>query len=146
MTANPSLAKNSSTPGAVSILSYAILLGGVITIGLASPRECIGQVESTVPMPGVAGGLAALRITGRAWDYKHRRPPSMIAATTDGVITGIGAVGDWRPVDKRTRPSTTTNYIGYTGYVQAGRMSGPVEVYAILPGRPATACMIATVK
>ena len=40
----------------------------------------------------------------------------------------------------------TTNYIGYTAYIQEARKSGPVEIYAISKGSPATACLIATEK
>ena len=113
---------------------------------LASSNECIGELESSAPMPGVADGLAPLRITGWAWDYKHRRAPSGIIATTDGIITGLAAVGDWRPIDKATRPSMTSNYIGFRGYLERARPSAPVEIYAIERGSPATACLIATVK
>ena len=126
----------------------SLLLGKPLesAFALASSNECIGALESTVPMPGVADWLAALRITGWAWDYNHRRPPSRIVATTDGIITGLGAVGDWRPMDKATRPSITSNYTGFTGYVERARASAPVEIYAILSSTPATACLIATVK
>ena len=113
---------------------------------LAVPNECAGALESNVAMGGAASGQAPLRITGWAWDLKHRRPPASIVAVTGGVITGLGAMGDWRPLDQVTRPGVTTNYIGYTGYVQGGRAPGPVEIYAILPGKPASACLIATVK
>lgn len=107
-----------------------------------SPDNCAGQLESSASM----GGPSALRITGWAWDYQHHQPPSMIVATTDGTITGLGAVGDWRNFDKVTHPLITNNYIGYTGYVQSERTAGPLEVYAILSGKPVTACLIATVK
>jgi hypothetical protein len=70
----------------------------------------------------------------------------MIVTATAGFITGLGAVGDWRPMNKAAHPWMTTNYIGYTGYVQDARSSSPVEVYAILRGSPATACLIATAK
>jgi hypothetical protein len=122
----------------------SLLLGKPLesAFALASSNECIGEVESTVPMPGAADSLAPLRITGWAWDY--RQPPAQIVATTDGIITGLGAVGDWRPIDKATRPSMTSNYIGFTGYVE--RASAPVEIYAIKRSQPATACLIATVK
>jgi hypothetical protein len=113
---------------------------------LAPANECAGELETSVVMRSVAAGPAALRITGWAWDYKRREPPSAIVAATDGIITGLGAMGDYRPVNKTVRPWITSNYIGYTGYVQGARASGPVEIYAILKGRPATACLIATVK
>src|SRR5664279_78469 len=76
-------------------------------------------------MRSVAAGPAALRITGWAWDYKRREPPSAIVVATDGIITGLGAMGDYRPVNKTVRPWITTNYIGYTAYIQEARTSGP---------------------
>ena len=70
----------------------------------------------------------------------------MIVTTTDGIITGLGAMGDWRPMNQAVHPWMTTNYIGYTGYVQEARPTGPVEIYAVLNGSPPTACLITTVK
>jgi hypothetical protein len=113
---------------------------------LAYPDECTGGLESSENIGEVSNGPPALRITGWAWDYKHRRPPTSIMATTGGIITGLGAMGDWRPLDKTTRPEVTANYIGYTGYVQGARAAGPVEIYTVLDSSPATACLIATVK
>jgi hypothetical protein len=113
---------------------------------LAPANECAGELETSVVMRSVAAGPAALRITGWAWDYKRREPPSAIVVATDGIITGLGAMGDYRPVNKTVRPWITTNYIGYTAYIQEARTSGPVQVYAILRGSPARACLIATCK
>lgn len=113
---------------------------------LVSPDECTGGLESSENVGDAGKGPPALRITGWAWDYKHRRPPSRIVAATGGVITGLGAMGDWRPTDNAIHLWVTTNYIGYTGYVQQGRASGQVEIYAILRSNPATACLIATAK
>ena len=113
---------------------------------VAPSSQCTGALESSVAMSSVASGPPALRITGWAWDYQHRQPASMIVAATDGIITGLGAMGDWRPMNKAVHPWITSNYIGYMGYVQEARLPGPVEVYAILRGSPAAACLIATVK
>ena len=113
---------------------------------LASPNECTGELESSTNVVAVGDGTPGLRITGWAWDFKHREPPSMIVATTDGIVTGLGVVGDWRPIDRATRPAMTSNYIGFTGYVERARASAPVEIYAIQRSKPVTACMIATVK
>ncbi|HME33142.1 MAG TPA: hypothetical protein VKG65_10350 [Terriglobales bacterium] len=112
---------------------------------VASPTECTGALESSATM-GVGKKPPGLRITGWAWDYKHRRAPSGIIATTDGIIMGLAAVGDWRPIDQATRPSMTSNYIGFRGYLERALPSAKVEIYAIQRGSPATACLIATVK
>jgi hypothetical protein len=111
---------------------------------LAPPSECTGALESSVAMNHATP--PSLRISGWAWDYTRKEPPVAIVATSEGMITGVGAVGDWRLMDKAARPWMTTNFIGYTGYVQASRPLGPVEIYAILSGNPATACLIASDK
>jgi hypothetical protein len=109
---------------------------------LTSPDECAGQLESFVAVAGAH--QPTLRVTGRAWDNKHRQAPSQVVATTNGVIIGLGVVGDWRPTVRETNPRITSNYTGFTGYVSDVWESTPVNIYAILPGRPATACLIAT--
>ncbi len=115
---------------------------------LAPANECMGELQSNVVMSDVAWAAPALRITGWAWDRKNRQPPSIIVAATEGSITGLGAVGDWRPVSmaKAAHPWSSSQYIGFTGYVEEARSPGPVEIYAILSGSPATACLIAAVK
>jgi hypothetical protein len=62
------------------------------------------------------------------------------------MIVGVGAMGDWRILDKDSHPAITADFIGYTGYVQASRPVGAVEIYAVMKGTPATACLIATAK
>jgi hypothetical protein len=111
---------------------------------LAPASDCTGALESSVAMNHAMPPM--LRITGWAWDVKQQAPAAAIVAASDGMITGVGAMGDWRILDKATHPWMKTNFIGYTGYVQAARPMGPVEIYAILKGTPATACLIATVK
>ena len=116
------------------------------SFSLAPSNQCSGDLESRVAISNVAVGPPALRIAGWAWDQQHHQPPSLIVAVTDGVVTGLAAMGDWHPLNKGAHAWQATNYLGYTGYVQAPRPSGPVEIYAILKGSPATACLIATAK
>lgn len=111
---------------------------------LTSPNECKGELESATVV--ASAWPRSLRITGWAWDSKHRRPPPEIAIATYSVIIGLGAVGDWHPMNKAANPWMTTNFIGYTGYVQNVEQSSPMEIYAILRGSPASACLIATAK
>jgi hypothetical protein len=108
----------------------------------ASPDECAGAVESTTPMEGLLG-MRALRITGWAWDYKHEQPPAEVIATSDGIITGLAAVGDWRPAIKAANPQITSSYTGYVGYVRDVNPHMAVKIYAILPGSQPSACYIA---
>jgi hypothetical protein len=107
----------------------------------ASPVECTGSVDSITPMEGK--GKRALRITGWVWDNKHEQPPAEVIATTDGVITGLAAVGDWRPEISAANPQVTSDYIGYVGYVREVNPHTAVKIYAILRGSPPSACYIA---
>lgn len=111
---------------------------------LAPVTDCTGALESSVAMDHAMPPM--LRLTGWAWDRKHQAPPVAIVAANEGMITGVGAMGDWRILDKASHPWMKTNFIGYTGYVQASRPMGAVEIYAILKGAPETACLVATDK
>ena len=111
---------------------------------LASPDECTGQLESATAVDGAP--LPTLRFTGWAWDSKHRRPPSEIVATTNGIISGLGVVGGWQPAARKANPKVTSDYTGFTGYVRDVWGSGPINLYAILDGNPASACLFATAK
>ena len=115
-----------------------------LMFNLASPNECKGELESATAVAGAWPG--SLRITGWAWDYKQRRTPSGIVATANDIIRGLGVVGGWRPAVRGANPKVTTDYSGFTGYVRNVPPSGPVKIYAILHGNPASACLIATAK
>ncbi len=114
------------------------------SVGVVSADQCSGQVESTTVMGG--SGYPALRITGWAWDNKRQQPPVAIIAATQGTITGLGAVGDFRPMQKASRNWMGGNYLGYTAYLQNVGGPAPIEIYAILKGSPSTACLVGTVK
>ena len=110
---------------------------------LAPSDACVGAVETSVAMTQPALGRAALRLTGWAWDSQYYGPPASIVVASKNLIIGLGTMGDWRPQDA-SRPWMTTQYIGYLAYAEGNRPSGPVDVYAILKGSPATACRIAS--
>lgn len=114
------------------------------SVKLASPDWCSGAVESNRRMS--ASEYPSLRITGWAWDNKLQEPPAAIIAATQGTITGLGAVGDFRPMQKASRPWMAANYLGYTAYVQNVGGPNPIEIYAILKGRPITACLVGSQK
>jgi hypothetical protein len=109
---------------------------------VVSSDECTGAVQSLAVIG--SGESQGLRITGWAWDYKHRRPPAAVVATADGVISGFGAMGDWRPTIRAVRPWMSTSFVGFDEYVRGGRESGAVQLYAIWRGSPPTACYFAT--
>jgi len=81
-------------------------------------------------------GRRALRIAGWAWDYKHEEPPQQIIATSDGIISGLAAVGDWRPAIKVDNPGVKSSYVGYVGYVRDLSPYTAMKIYALLRGKP----------
>jgi hypothetical protein len=83
----------------------------------------------------------SLRITGWVWDVKHRQPPRTILLSTDGIITGFGAVGDWRPTQDSS--AVANDFIGFTGYVGGVASSSKIDVFAVMPGGKA-ACHVQT--
>jgi hypothetical protein len=111
---------------------------------LTSSNECTGKLESATEV--ASAWPRSLRITGWAWDSKHRRPPSGVVIATHGVIMGLGAVGDWHPMNQAANPWMASSFIGFTGYVQNVEQSSPMDIYAILRDGRATACLIATPK
>ncbi len=111
---------------------------------VVSSDNCTGRLESVVPLS--AFGTRGVRVAGWAWDRKHRQPPWQIAATAGGTIAGLATVGEWRPVTRAANPWMKTSYVGFMGYVQEEPLSPPVMLYAILPGKPASACYFATME
>lgn len=114
------------------------------TFRIASADRCSGKVESATAMEAAA--FPALRVTGWAWDNQRREPPVAIVTASEGTITGLGAVGDFRPLQKSSRNWMSGNYVGYTAYSQNVSRSEPIAIYAIVKGRPATACLVGTAK
>jgi hypothetical protein len=106
-----------------------------------SVGDCTGALESVVPVEGTSG---AARITGWAWDSKHRQIPLEVVATTDGVISGLAAVGERRPDIRTAKLWLKSSYVGFAGYVLNANASAPVKLYAILPSSPPVACYFAT--
>ncbi len=109
---------------------------------VTSSRDCAGALESIAPIVDPRG--PGLRLTGWAWDVKHRRPPSAIVVTTNGIITGVGAVGGWRPDVAAMQPGISRGYAGYIAYLPEPQGISVVNLYAILHGSPRKACYFAT--
>jgi hypothetical protein len=109
---------------------------------VTSSGDCTGALESVAPIADPRG--PGLRLTGWAWDVKHQRPPSAIVVTTNGIITGIGAVGGWRPDVAATQSEASRSHPGYIAYVSEPSGISIVNLYAILRGSPAAACFFAT--
>ena len=107
------------------------------TFTVVSPGGCTGRIETSTAVTDT--GPRSLRITGWAWDYRDR-PPSEIVITTNGIINGLGAVGDWRP--GKLGSSWAANFTGYTGYVRDVQESSLVQVYAVLRDKR-SACYLA---
>ncbi len=108
---------------------------------LVSSDQCVGAVQSVETVGGDAS--PALKIRGWAWDRKHRRPPTQIIAASDGVIVGLGAMGDWRPTIRADNPFLKTSFVGFTGYVKKEQPSASVSIYAVLDGSESQVCTIA---
>ena len=104
--------------------------------------DCTGALESVLPINELDG--PGLRITGWAWDSKHHEVPSSIIITIDGVIRGVGAVGWGRPSLHAMNPKLLSSDVGFVGYVPAPSPGSLVNVYAVLQGKPAEACYLAT--
>jgi len=108
---------------------------------VTSSGDCTGAVESVAPIVEPRG--PGLRVAGWAWDVKHQRPPSAIVVTTNGIITGIGAVGGWRPGVAPLQPRISSGYIEYIAYHPQIRGITIINLFAILHGSPPTACRFA---
>ncbi len=109
---------------------------------LVSSEQCVGAMQSVQTVGG--GASTALKITGWAWDRKHQRPPPQIVAASNGVIVGLGAVGDWRPNIRAANPYLKTSFVGFTGYVKNVQPAAALSLYAIFDSQPPEACTIAT--
>ena len=108
------------------------------------PRsDCVGKIESTAVITNSL--LQSIRINGWAWDLGKQRPPSKIVVTTDGIISGLGVVGDRRPRQEVGNSRMTTNYTGFTAYVRDVPRSAEVDVYAVLQ-EGKVACQIASLR
>ena len=117
-------------------------LGAVLLI--AFPEDCAGALELAVPVDG--SEPRNLRVSGWAWDRKHRRPPVAIVVTTDAVITGVGAVGQKRTDLAAAGLGLRDSYVGYVGYVREVGPATPVNVHAVLSGSPMSACYFASTE
>jgi len=119
------------------------LLGSPLdkALRVASPDECTGGLEFVPLNDAVVPGWF---ISGWAWDRKHHQPPREIVATTEGVITGLAAVGYKLPNLTTADPEVSGSYAGYAGYVRQPKPGTVVKVYAILQGSPSSACYFAT--
>jgi hypothetical protein len=66
--------------------------------------------------------------------------------TEDGIITGLGVVGEWRPMTLVDNRRIKDGYLGYAGYARRVRPDAPLKIYAILRGQPQSACYFATAE
>jgi hypothetical protein len=107
---------------------------------LAAFDACAGTVESVDVLVEGRG----LRVVGWAWDRKHNQPPSEIVVTTNGIVTGLGAVGEFHHCARSMKPLVSSSYIGYVGYLPEPPPGSIVNFYAILHDSPPTACYFAT--
>jgi len=107
---------------------------------LATTGECVGFLKGGMPIGGPSGPGSFFVLGGWTWDAKHHRPPSAIVVTTNGTITGLGAVGDWLPEGRTMYPGISSSYIGFFAFVPEPPPGAVVDLYAILSGNPSSAC------
>ncbi|MFZ0738922.1 MAG: hypothetical protein WBL70_03425 [Candidatus Acidiferrales bacterium] len=107
---------------------------------LAGFDDCAGGLESAVPIDNPT--RQGLRIVGWALDLKRRQPASAVVVTTNGIITGLGAVGAWRPYVHGINPGLPSSYNGFVAFVPEPTPGSVVDLYAILRRAPPTACYI----
>ena len=118
-------------------------LGQELSSVLQAGSDCAGKVESTTVITN--SSLQSLRITGWSWDLRNQRAPSQIVVTAEGVISGLGVVGDWRPKHDIGSGRSTGHYPGFTAYARDVPKSAEVDVYAVLQGGKA-ACLIGSLR
>jgi hypothetical protein len=110
--------------------------------GSASSSECTGSPDLEIQsgkLPGI------VTISGWAWNTRDRRPVDTIIAASNGMINGRFAVGAWLPKVRASHPGINNSFVGFAGYVRPGNSPAKITLYAILPGRPERACLLATV-
>jgi len=104
---------------------------------IASPNDCRGRLEIAPLKDAAEPGWF---VSGWAWDRKHHQPPREIVATSEGIITGLAAVG-YKPFKTWVSdPEIRNSYDGFAGYVRQPRPGAVVKVYAILHDSPPSAC------
>jgi len=109
---------------------------------MAPNSDCAGAAEATTVIYDPNGH--GLRVLGWAWDTKHRRPASSIVVTTDGIITGLGAIGQERPDIRSLQPGIWSSYAGFVAYLPDAQVGSVINYYAILHGSPGVACYFAS--
>lgn len=108
---------------------------------VAPSGRCDGSIESEVPV----GDGKVLRLSGWVWDKDSKDVPRDVIAVQNGIVTGVGIAGDWRP-DVRTRfAQVKSNNAGLTGYARTDDGS-PIRIYALTRNNPVTACYFAEIK
>ena len=104
--------------------------------------RCSGRVETVNAVSDAVS--PSIRITGWAWDFERNRMPAEIVASTDGIITGIGAVGAFRPDVPHAHPEVSSNYSGFRGYSRDVYDRRRTGIYAILDRSTRVACFLGT--
>ena len=110
---------------------------------LAGFDECAGGLDSVAPIDNPT--REGVRIVGWALDLKRRQPASAVVVTTNGIITGLGAVGAWRPYAHTINPGIPSSYNGFVSFAPEPRPGSIVNLYAILRRAQPTACYISRI-
>ena len=111
------------------------------TFSLANTAGCGGAIQSVTQLSS-----DGFRISGWAWDFARRKPPSHIVVVQENRIVGVGAVGDWRPTIRAVNSYMNTSFIGFTAYAKGVPLMSSVEIFATEDNEGRQACLVATAR
>jgi hypothetical protein len=95
-------------------------------------KRCKGFLDEIAPVD--AGGAAAWRVRGWAWDKGAKSvPEAILVVGGDGTIVGYGLPGYERPDVSRTISSITSGWTGWQGFFSHADPRS-VRAYALLKG------------
>jgi hypothetical protein len=106
----------------------------------AASGDCVGVLKGGMAVGEQTG--PGLVLAGWAWDAAHRKPAAGIVVTTNGIITGLGAVGDWLPNARTLYKGISSSYIGFYAFVPQPAAGSVVSVYALTDGASPAACYL----
>lgn len=105
--------------------------------------DCSGYVSSTQLLPTDNG--QGLRLAGYAWDKLSNRPATDIVAVANDRISGYGSSVSIPQDSSAARPDSDPARFGWVAYVREIPHAGKLELYAVVGGDSADACLVAEV-
>lgn len=106
-------------------------------------ESCAGGVDRTSIITAI--WPRSLRIDGWAWDSVSRSAPAGIIVANDGIISGLGVVGD-RHERKQVSGEVTGGFAGFTAYVRDVSRTSKIDIYAVPRRSGDSVCRIASLS